>query len=91
MAPAVPATTEPGGLLRRLMTVVWPAFVAACLLEVLVFALVDPQDVRWTGHQLALSRDAVYSLAFFVFWLAAMVSSALTALLSSRVSGKPWG
>jgi hypothetical protein len=91
MAPTVPAASDSAGPPRRLMTVIWPAFVAACLLEALVFALVDPQDLRWTGHQLALSRDAVYTLAFFVFWLASMVSSALTALLSTRLSGRPWG
>ena len=85
------ATPEPGMLSRRLMTVVWPGFLVACLLELLVFALVDPQDVRWLGHQLLSSREAVYTLTFFVFWLMAMLSSALTYLLSARLSGRPWG
>jgi len=84
------ATPEPGMLSRRLMTVVWPGFLVACLLELLVFALVDPQDVRWVGHQITLPREVVYTLAFFVFWVMAMLSSALTALLSTRLSGRPW-
>ena len=31
------------------MGLAWPAFIAACLLELLVFAMVDPQDVTWSG------------------------------------------
>jgi hypothetical protein len=54
----------------------------AGLLEMLVFALVDPQDLQWFGHPLALSRQGVYTLAFFAFWGLAMVSSGLTTLLA---------
>ena len=64
------------------MWVVWPAFLVAGLLEMLVFALVDPQDLRWAGQSLELSNQAVYTVAFFVFWLLAMFASGLTALLS---------
>jgi hypothetical protein len=53
----------------------------AGLLEVLVFAFVDPHDLHWFGQDLDLSRQAIYTLAFFAFWALAIVSSALTALL----------
>ena len=66
---------------QRWMGVAWPAFLVAGLLEVLVFALVDPQDLRWFGQDLDLSRQAIYTLAFFAFWALAMLSSALTTLL----------
>jgi len=69
-------------LMQRLMWIAWPAFLVAGLLEMLVFALVDPQDLLWFGHPLALSREGVYTLAFFAFWTLTMVSSALTTLLS---------
>lgn len=69
-------------LAKRLMWIVWPAFLVAGLMEMLVFAMVDPQDLHWFGHPLAMSREAVYTLAFFVFWILALVSSALTALLA---------
>lgn len=69
-------------LLKRMMWIAWPAFLVAGLLEMVVFALVDPQDLQWFGHPLALSRQGVYTLAFFVFWGLTMVSSALTTLLS---------
>jgi len=67
---------------KRLMWIVWPAFLMAGILEVLVFGMVDPQDLQWFGHPLELSRQSVYSLAFFVFWGVAMLSSGLTTLLA---------
>lgn len=64
------------------MAIGWPAFLMACVLEILVFALVDPQDLRWLGLPLELPRKGVYTLAFFVFWGVAAVSSGLTVVLS---------
>nr|MBP8149263.1 hypothetical protein [Limnohabitans sp.] len=34
------------------------------------------------GHPLAMSRQGVYTLAFFVFWALTLLSSGLTTLLS---------
>ncbi len=68
-------------LAQRWMWITWPSFLVAGLLEVLVFALVDPHDLHWFGQDLDLSRQAIYTLAFFAFWALAMLSSALTALL----------
>ncbi len=69
-------------LLQRWMWIAWPAFLVAGLMEMVVFALVDPADLHWLGAALNWSRPAVYTVAFFVFWGLAMVSSALTTLLS---------
>lgn len=69
--------------LQRWMWIAWPAFLVAGVLEMVVFAMVDPEDLhRIGGGELGLSRQAVYTLAFFVFWGMAMASSALTTLLS---------
>lgn len=68
-------------LAQRWMRIAWPAFLVAGLLEMLVFAFVDPQDLNWFGQDLDLSRQAIYTLAFFAFWVLAMLSSALTTLL----------
>lgn len=65
----------------KFMGVLWPAFLAACLLELLVFALVDPQDLHWSGQPLGISRTGVYSVAFFAFWAISAVASTLTLLL----------
>lgn len=67
---------------QRLMWVLWPAFLAAGVLEVLVFAVIDPQELHWDGQPVMWSRAAVYTAAFFVFWGIAIVSNGLTALLA---------
>ena len=67
---------------RRLMWIAWPPFLMAGVLEMLVFSMLDPSDLNWVGQPLALSRQGIYTLAFFVFWIITMASSALTALLS---------
>ena len=67
---------------QRLMWIAWPAFLVAGVMEMVVFALVDPSDLHWAGAPLELSRQAVYTLAFFLFWGLALVSSALTTLLT---------
>ncbi len=64
------------------MWVLWPAFLLACAAELLVFALVDPGELHWNGEALGLSRQAVYTAGFFVFWVLATGSSALTLLLA---------
>jgi hypothetical protein len=66
---------------RHWALIVWPAFLAACLLEALVFSMVDPGEVHWMGHALQASRQSVYTAAFFCFWLIAMASSGLALWL----------
>ncbi|AKJ28655.1 inner membrane protein [Caldimonas brevitalea] len=66
------------------MWIAWPAFLVAGVTEMLVFAVVDPDDLRGLGGEsLALSRSAIYTLAFFAFWALCALSSALTTLLSA--------
>ncbi len=64
------------------MWIVWPSFLVASVLEMLVFAMIDPHDLHWFGQPVSLSRQAVYTLVFFVLWLATIVSSTLTVILS---------
>ncbi len=69
-------------LAQRLMWISWPAFLVAGVLERLVFAVVDPQDMQWFGQPIELSRQGIYTLSFFVFWVVTAASSALTTLLT---------
>jgi len=72
----------------RSMSVLWSAFLMAAVLEMMVFALVDPGDLRWFGGEtLDLSPRAVYTLAFFVFWAVIAAGAALAVLLCSRPDG----
>lgn len=66
---------------NRMMWIAWPAFLAACVLELLVFAAVDPLELQWSGQALGWSRQSVYTFAFFAFWLVTMAACAATALL----------
>jgi hypothetical protein len=70
--------------LRLLMCIAWPAFLAACVLQVLVFSWLDPLELPWSGQSQSWSRQAVYAGGFLLFWLAAALSSALTLLLRRR-------
>ena len=56
-------------LTQRLMWIMWPAFLVAGLLELVVFGMFDPEDMHWFGRQLALSRQGVYPLSFLFFGL----------------------
>ena len=67
---------------RLMMTIGWPSFLMAGVLEILVFSLVDPNQLHWFGGApVELSATAVYSLAFFVFWVVIAAAAALTHLL----------
>ena len=54
---------------RTVMCVAWPAFLAACALELLVFGVVDPLELTGLGGDAGPSRLGVYTLAFLAFWL----------------------
>jgi hypothetical protein len=63
---------------RRWLLIVWPAFITACLLEVFTFSMIDPSELHWAGNVLQISRQGIYTMAFFCFWLISMVCSGLT-------------
>lgn len=66
------------------MAVAWSSFLCAGVLELLVFAVVDPGELRWFGAApVELSPQAVYTLSFLVFWGVLALASSLTLLLAS--------
>lgn len=68
---------------QRLMWIAWPAFLMAGVMEMVVFAFVDPEALHWfDGQPMGLSNQGVYTIAFFIFWIVTMASGALTTLLS---------
>ena len=68
----------------RALTVLWPAFLMAGVAEMLVFTLVDPNELHWFGGEaIGLSRQAIYTLAFLMFWALISVAAAITAWLSA--------
>lgn len=64
--------------LVRLMSVLWPAFMASIVLEGLVFTAFDPLSLRWTDSMGdPLSPLAVYTLGFLLIWAAVSAAVAL--------------
>jgi hypothetical protein len=69
------------------MVVLWPAFLMAGVLELLVFALVDPTQLHWLGGApLNVSPPAVYTGAFFLFWAVIAGAAVLTQVLERASS-----
>jgi hypothetical protein len=66
---------------RRLMWVIWPAFLAASIAEAIFFTIFDPFELHFFGAPLDLSREAIYAMGFFGFWALGITSSALTVFL----------
>lgn len=74
---------------RFMMQVLWPAFMMAIVAEGLFFSMVDPQELVIVGLHLADSREAAYTVGFFLFWLLFACSSGITYLLSHGMEELP--
>lgn len=71
-------------MLRRSMQVLWPAFLMAGVMEILVFAVVDPTDLHWFGGAaFDWPLTTTYSVSFLIFWAVIATSAAITAWLSA--------
>lgn len=77
----------------RAAQILWPAFVIAGILEMIVFAWVDPSMLVPAG--LPLDEKGVYSLTFLVFWgfvsIAALLSHWLIKSADMQGSGQAQG
>ncbi|MGL4576817.1 MAG: hypothetical protein ACRCV9_18665 [Burkholderiaceae bacterium] len=68
---------------QRWMFILWPAFLAACALEAVVFAIVDPAELHWFRSHLALPPSGVYTVAFFGFLAITIGACYLTYALAA--------
>jgi len=64
--------------------ILWPAFLVAGVLEMVVFSVVDPGALHLGGW--TPGANAVYTLAFFVFWGLVAGASYLSLWLASGQS-----
>lgn len=72
----------------RCLSVLWPAFMGAIVLEGLVFSAFDPMSLRWTdalGEPLA--PLAVYTLGFLLIWAAVSAAVAMARCLPDPRAG----
>jgi hypothetical protein len=61
---------------RAVGAFVWCSFLTACVATMVLFAFFDPQ-IFWHGDRLA-----TYTLGFFIFWVVAGCSAALTQYMA---------
>jgi hypothetical protein len=84
------STNAAPGRTERVLLVLWPAFVMAGVLEALVFVVVDPQGLTWFGGPpVELSRQAVYTVSFLIFWAVIAAAGGVSALLARRLDDRP--
>lgn len=77
-------------MIRLGLQILWPAFLMAGVLEMLIFAVVDPADLQWFGGPpIEWPRQAIYTVTFLLCWMVTATSSALTALLLGKVDDDP--
>ena len=68
---------------RRWAIIIWPVFLSACMLEALVFSIIDPGEINWPSYLGQPTRQGVYSVTFFSFWLVGIASNALVLWLAT--------
>ena len=66
---------------QKLIWILWPSFIVGGIAEVLFFTAFDPLDMMFFGYPIRWSREAVYTVGFFVFWAICAASSAATCFL----------
>jgi hypothetical protein len=82
MPPAPVADPALRGFRLRALLILWPAFVMAGVLEMMVFAVVDPGALTWFGSEaIGWSSSAVYSVTFLIFWSVVGTAGAITQIL----------
>ena len=72
----------PRPLAQRIGAILWPSFFAAGVATMVFFAFVDPLALRDISlPRLPITREAGYTIAFFLFWAATAGSSLFTWIL----------
>jgi hypothetical protein len=72
--------------MERTIQILWPSFIVAGIMDILMFAFFDPMEIMYQGSALFESRLAAYSAVFFIFWLFGASSSILTCYFQCSVS-----
>lgn len=70
-------------IVRYLMQVIWPAFLASVVTTGVVFSAIDPVRTTFFGWHMPSSREAVYTLGFIVIWLLYLLACTLTWWLTA--------
>lgn len=81
---------EEGRWLRRIGAVGWPSFLVAAAANAAFFSMVDPIELaRISFPDWAISRQAGYTIGFFMFWAVCAGAAGLTAYLLETPPPRP--
>jgi hypothetical protein len=69
-------------MLKKIMWILWPSFIAAGIGVGIIFSLIDPMELVVLGDHVHASRTTIYSLGFFVLWAIAAMASAMSCFLA---------
>ena len=64
--------------MKMIIWVLWPAFAAAGIAEVVFFTLIDPQQLYLLGQPISVSPMTTYSIGFILFWMLCTSASLMT-------------
>src|ERR1035437_7455031 len=67
-----------GDNMKQIIWMLWPAFIAAGVAEVVFFTVIDPQQLYLLGQPVELAAMATYSIGFLLFWVICSGSSLMT-------------
>ncbi len=71
----------------HLLAILWPSFLMAGVLEMLVFSVVDPGQLHWFGGAtIEWSATTIYSVAFIVFWIVISAAAVMSHLLAESAT-----
>ncbi|MEO8202515.1 MAG: hypothetical protein ABI630_01535 [Betaproteobacteria bacterium] len=70
--------------MRKAIWILWPSFIVAGAAAAAFFTFFDPSELDPAGRLAGVGRMAVYSGAFFAFWVLAAASSAVTCFLQRK-------
>jgi len=65
----------------RILTILWPSFLMAAVLDGIVFSAIDPAECGLVQLAQGVSAQGVYTLGFLLFWSVIACASGMTALL----------
>lgn len=75
-------------MIRLLMWILWPSFIAAGIGVGIVFTLIDPMELVVLGDHVHVSRMTIYSLGFFVLWAITAMASAMSCFFMASMKIK---
>lgn len=77
-----PELQPPPSWRRKVMAILWSAFLMAGVQEALVFVVVDPLTLHWFGASpVQWSLQAIYTVTFLIFWATTATAGALALWL----------